>query len=109
MSAIKFYTDEHVARAVVHGLRLRDIDVLTVQEANMMGATDKAHLLLAIREERVIFTQDADFLRLHAQGIEHAGIIYASQHTSVGRIVRVLVSIYQTMQVEEMRNSVRFV
>jgi hypothetical protein len=30
---VKFYTDEHVARAVVNGLRQRGADVLTVPEA----------------------------------------------------------------------------
>ncbi len=109
MARIKFYTDEHVARAVVNGLRLREIDVLTVQQADMMGATDKAHLALAVHEQRVIFTQDADFLRLHAHGLEHAGIVYAPQHYPIGQIVRALVSLYQTLRPEDMKNHVKFV
>ena len=32
---IRFYTDEHVAKAVVPGLRQRGVDVLTVPEAGM--------------------------------------------------------------------------
>lgn len=35
----KFYTDEHVAKAVVKGLRQRGVDVLTVLEAGMLGAS----------------------------------------------------------------------
>lgn len=42
---IKFYRDEHVARAVTAGLRRRDVDVLTTQEAGMMSAKDADHLL----------------------------------------------------------------
>ena len=41
---IRFYTDEHVARAVVRGLRQRGVDVLTAPEAGMLGASDEEHL-----------------------------------------------------------------
>jgi hypothetical protein len=41
---VKFYTDEHVARAVVNGLRQRGVDVLTVVEAGMRTASDEEHL-----------------------------------------------------------------
>lgn len=74
---IKFYTDEHVPKAVARGLRERGVDVLTVAEVGMLGASDEEHLALARREERVLFTRDADFLRLHAAGVRHARIVYA--------------------------------
>ncbi len=41
---VKFYTDEHVARAVVRGLRQRGADVLTVPEAGLLGASDEEHM-----------------------------------------------------------------
>lgn len=41
---ISFYTDEHVARAVVRGLRHRGVDVLTVPEAGLLGAMDEEHV-----------------------------------------------------------------
>lgn len=78
---VKFYTDEHVGRAVVRGLRQRGADVLTVPEAGLLGATDEKHLEHARAEGRVLFTQDEDFLRLHAARIAHAGIAYAPQGT----------------------------
>lgn len=71
---IKFYTDEHVPNAVVKGLRLRGIDVLTTKEANRLGATDEEHLAFANKEGRIIFTQDGDFLRLNTKRFEHSGI-----------------------------------
>ncbi len=43
---IRFYTDEHVARAVVRSLRQRGVDVLTVPEADLLGASDEEHLML---------------------------------------------------------------
>jgi uncharacterized protein with PIN domain len=106
--AVKFYTDEHAAKAVTKGLRQRGVDVLTAAEANMLGAEDEAHLALALQQQRVIFTQDHDFLRFHAAGMNHAGIAYAPQGTSVGDIIRGLMLIYQVLSADEMRNHVEF-
>jgi len=41
---IRFYTDEHVGRSIISGLRRRGVDVLTVPEADMLGATDFEHM-----------------------------------------------------------------
>ena len=71
---IKFYTDEHVPRALVRGVRQRGADVLTVAEADLLGASDEEHFERARIEGRVIFTQDDDFLRLHAAGVEKMGL-----------------------------------
>ncbi len=105
---VNFYLDEHVPRAVASGLRRRGVDVLTLQEAGMLGAEDEAHLVLATQQGRVIFTQDADFLRLHATGIEHAGIVYVPQHTPVGYILRGLMLIYEVLEPEDMKNRLEF-
>jgi uncharacterized protein with PIN domain len=109
VAEIKFYMDEHVPAAVTAGLRKRGVNVLTAQGAGMVEATDKEHLILATNQGRVIFTQDADFLRLHATGIEHAGIAYAPQQTPVGPLVRGLMLIYQVLEPEDMYNHVEFV
>lgn len=108
MAAIKYYTDEHVARAIVNGLRQRGIDVLSVVEAGMLGATDEDHLFLAQQLLRVIFTQDDDFLKLHASGLSHAGIVYARQGAQLGELLRGLVLIHQVLDSEEMKNHVEF-
>ncbi len=105
---VKFYMDEHVARAVVRGLRQRGADVLTVPEAGLLGAADEEHLERARIEGRVIFTQDDDFLRLHAAGIQHAGIAYAPQGTSIGDIIRGLMMIHQVLDAEDMEGHVEY-
>jgi hypothetical protein len=38
VSKIRYYVDKHVSRAVVRGLRQRGVDVLSVPEADMLGA-----------------------------------------------------------------------
>lgn len=59
---IRYYTDEHVAKAVIRGLRRRGVDVLTAPEADMLQAPDGEHLRLAATQGRVVVTQDDDFL-----------------------------------------------
>jgi hypothetical protein len=105
---IKFYTDEHVARSVAVGLRRRGVDVLTMPEANMRGASDADHLRLAAEQARVLFTQDDDFLQLHAEGVFHRGIVYAKQRTPIGDIIRGLMLIYHVMSPADMQEHVEF-
>lgn len=107
-NAIKYYTDEHIASAIVAGLRRRGIDVLTTPEAGLLGASDEAQLSLATEQGRVLFTQDDDFLKLHAQDVNHYGIVYVQQGKSIGEMVRGLYFIYQMLGVEDMRNHVEF-
>ncbi|MBZ0170568.1 hypothetical protein MELA_00041 [Candidatus Methylomirabilis lanthanidiphila] len=105
---IKFYADEHVAKAVVRGLRQRGVDVLTASEARMLGASDANHLKRARSEGRVILTQDDDFLRLHAAGVDHSGIVYAPQQTPVTDIIRGLMVIHQVLDADEMHGQIEF-
>lgn len=83
--------------------------MLTTPEAKRMGEADADHLDFARRTGRVLFTQDDDFLALHAAGAEHAGIVYAAQHTPVGRIVSGLVLVHDVMEPGEMVGRVEFV
>lgn len=108
MTAIRFYTDEHVSKAVIHGLRQRGMDVLTVVEANKLSAPDEEHLAFAFAEGRVILTQDDDFLRLASMGIPHAGIVYTPQHTPLRQIIQGLSLIHQVLEAEDMRRHVEF-
>jgi len=105
---IRFYSDEHVSRAVIRGLRQRGVDVLSVPEAGLIGASDEEHLARALLEARVVFTQDDDFLRLAAEGVEHSGIVYARQGTAAGQIIHGLMLVHQVMEPSEMRNHIEF-
>jgi len=100
--------DEHVPRAVTEGLRRRGVDVLRAQEAGMLEADDERHLAFALSQGRVIFIQDADFLRLHAAGHLHAGIVSAPQQTPIGAIVRGLMLIYDVLSSDDMAGHVEF-
>lgn len=106
---IQFYADEHIGRSIVVGLRRRGVDVLTVSEAGMRSASDLEHLKFAFDQKRVIITQDDDFLRLHAQGVTHRGIVYAPHHKTVGEIIRGVMLIYHILSPEDMHNHVEFI
>jgi predicted nuclease of predicted toxin-antitoxin system len=59
---VPLYMDEHVPRAITTGLRLRGVDVLTVQEDNNSGKSDPELLERAVYLKRAIFTNDDDLL-----------------------------------------------
>ena len=106
---IRLHLDENVDHAVAHGLRLRGIDVTTSTDALLIGATDDEQLSYALRETRVIFTQDQDFLRHHQAGTEHAGIVYSRQGArSIGEIVRFLQFMNDCLEPTDMRGKVEF-
>ncbi|MCP4415011.1 MAG: hypothetical protein GY805_00210 [Chloroflexi bacterium] len=64
---IRYQADEHISSAVIIGLQRRGIDMWSTPQAGLLGASDKAQLALATQHQRVVVTQDSDFLTLHAQ------------------------------------------
>ena len=108
MAKIKFYMDEHISNSVGMGLRQRGVDVLTVPEAGMRGASDEDHLRKAWEEGRVFFTQDDDFLRL-AAGVDHAEIVYATQAYTIGTIISGLMLIHEVLEADEMIGHVEYI
>src|SRR5262245_38785747 len=107
---IRFHLDEHVDFAIADGLRRRGIDVTTTADAGLSGAEDIDHIAFALAEGRVIQTNDGDYLRLHGQGVGHAGIAYCRhQSRSIGEIIRALELIWNVFEPDEMRNHVEFI
>ena len=82
----RFYANENFPYAVVRQLRSLGHDVLTVAEAGNAGQRipDAEVLAYAIQSERAVLTINRrDFIRLHRQGISHAGIIACTQDADV--------------------------
>ncbi len=75
----RLYADEQFPKATSEQLRVLDHDVLTVQEAGNAGDSDPEVLAFAVAADRAVITQNRrDFIRLHRQSSEHAGIIVCS-------------------------------
>ena len=91
--SLALYMDENVHRAITMGLRLRGIEVLTVQEDERSGATDPEVLDRATELGRPLFSQDDDLLAeacdRQTAGISFPGLIYAHQlHVTIGDCIR---------------------
>ena len=74
----RFYADEQYPYPVVEYLRVLGHDVLTVQEAGNgnQRIPDSDVLAFATQEGRAVLTQNRkDFIELHRQQFDHAGII----------------------------------
>jgi predicted nuclease of predicted toxin-antitoxin system len=76
---LRFHLDEHIHPAIANGLRERGVDVTSTLDAGLRSASDESQLQHALSLGRVFVTQDQDFLRLHASGVSHAGIVYWRQ------------------------------
>ena len=76
---IRFHLDESVSLRIVRALRDRVIDVTTPADVGLLSATDEHHLSFAHSAGRVLVAHDDDYIRLHSQSTNHAGIAYCHQ------------------------------
>ncbi|SRR6266566_2637071 len=106
--SVRVYTDEHIDLAIVRGLRRSGISILTHREAGLVTAPDKQHLKRATDEGRSVLTRDSDFLRLHAAGAVHAGILYAPWKRTVREIIARVVRIHRIFTAEDMLGHVEY-
>jgi predicted nuclease of predicted toxin-antitoxin system len=88
--------DESVNVAVAEGLKRREIIAFTAKDLGKLGMTDEEQLETAIRNKAVIFTHDADFLRIAANK-NHFGIVYVRQRKlPIGECIKKLKVIAET-------------
>ncbi len=101
--------DEHIPYAVIEGLRRRKIDVIVVQQTDLYSAEDLPIIEAAQKQQRIVYTRDADFIRHHARGIPHAGIFYHHPLAySVGEAVRRVALACEIYALVEMENRLEF-
>jgi predicted nuclease of predicted toxin-antitoxin system len=106
---IRFHLDENCSKAIALGLRRHGVEVTTTPEARLLGAIDEEHAAFALSENRVVFTQDRDFLRINAARVPHAGIAYCEKGTrSIGEIIAGLVLLWEIYEPDEMLNRVEY-
>lgn len=109
--SLAFYMDEQVPKQITEGLRLRGIDVLTVQEDGRAGTPDPSVFDRATELQRLMVSRDQDFLieanQRQATGIYFPGVIYAhQQQVSMGDCIRNLELIARAGRPEEFINQV---
>ncbi len=110
---VRLYMDHHVPSAVTEGLRLRGVDVLTCLEDGTSALEDAPLLQRASEVGRVLFSQDADLLRVAREwqetGRDFAGLFYGHQlQLTVGQAVRDLELAVRVLEADDMRNRVEY-
>jgi len=106
---MRFHLDESVDGAIARGLRDRGYDVTMPFDVGLLEAADEDQLAHAANQSRILFTHDDDFLRIHAKGVQHAGIVYCHPLSrSIGEIVHGLLLIAACLDDSEMQNHVEF-
>jgi hypothetical protein len=106
VSELRFYLDENVPTEVGRQLRSSGIDAVTAPDLGSLGAGDRDHLERATAQARILCTHDQDFLRLAAEGTEHAGIAFSPQtRVSIGGWVRELRALRIRFDAEQPRRA----
>ena len=114
MNKIRPYLDEDTMDSdFLTALRLRNVDVLSTKEAQMLSRTDEEQLKWALENQRVVYSFNIrDFYRIHTSWVEqrqdHSGIILGFQNYSIGEQMRRILRIIATKSAEEMKNQVEF-
>jgi uncharacterized protein with PIN domain len=107
VSAVRFYLDENVPTEVGRQLRSSGVDTVTARDLGQLGGDDRDHLQRATALSRVLCTHDQDFLRLAAEGAQHAGIAFSPQNrVSIGGWVRELRALHTRFASEQVKNLV---
>lgn len=104
--------DEHVPSPVTRGLRLRGVDVLTVQDGRR-SVDDPALLDRASDLGRAFVTQDEDLLveavRRMRGGIPFSGVIFAYQTSiTIGKFIADLEVISLAGEIEDLRDRIEW-
>lgn len=117
MPNIKLLIDEDVSKGpkLAAALRRRGFDAVAVQEVGRMNVPDEELLNYAALEGRVLLSCNIkDFVRIavdwYGSGKEHAGIVVSEQFSGnqFGEILRRVLSLLNSVDAEEIRNTVRF-
>jgi predicted nuclease of predicted toxin-antitoxin system len=108
---LALYMDVHLPKPITVQLRLRGVEVMTVQEDGRETAEDHLILERAHVLGRVVVTQDIRFKALaekwRGQGQPFSGLIFAYQlRSTIGQLVRDLELICKATELAEWQNQV---
>lgn len=97
MSIMKFFTDEHIPKATVQGIRRKGYIVIRSEDVGMKSATDEELLIYATDHDYTLLSMDDDVTRLYKEWRmnerDHMGIVYAPMakykgEAGIGPVVR---------------------
>ncbi len=104
--SITIQADEHIKKAISDGIKRRGVELYTVEEEKIKGESDEDLLQFAEKENRVILTNDSDFLEVDL----HPGILYiTSQYAPIGDVVREVVRHVDQYTKEEFQDTIFYI
>jgi len=111
---LRFLADEGFSHAVTRQLRERGVDVVTAQEAGLVGSPDPVILEWAAYHGRIVVTSDVSTMPDHAYARMQAdlpmpGLFVAHQGTGIGVIVEELHTIAACSLDREWENQARYI
>ena len=109
---VQLYFDHNVNQAVIHGLRLRGLDVLTAFEDGAHQLLDLDLLDRATALGRVLVSSDIDLViearrRQHAS-VHFAGVVFVPQALAIGLCVEQLELLAGAGEAQEFVGSLEF-
>lgn len=105
---MKFLADEHIDTHAVDALKEMGTDIVSVQGLDKRSQSDEELLTFANQDERVVITRDEDFLRLHAKGVQHHGILFLTKRMDVSTLIREILKV-TILESEHLKNTVIFI
>jgi predicted nuclease of predicted toxin-antitoxin system len=109
---VRLYFDHNVNQAIVHGLRLRGLDVLTAFGDGTHGLPDRDLLDRATALGRVLVSSDLDLVvearRRQNAGEPFAGVVFIAQSLAVGLCVEQLELLAGAGAAQEFADSLAF-
>ncbi len=101
--------DENVKRSICNGLRAKGLEMHSIKDENLRGASDQVILQFCAEKDWVLLTNDKDFFDL-AKTMQHAGIIFITdQHASIGNIIRAVLFLAYAIKEQGFRNNIFYV
>lgn len=105
---LPFLTDEHVPSVVITTLRAHGCSVVLAKEQYGERTVDRELLEAGAADDRVLLTNDRDFLVLGAE-TDHAGaIVYTTQDVDPGDFVGAIQRIDRYVDPEAMWNDIEW-
>jgi predicted nuclease of predicted toxin-antitoxin system len=109
VSHVRFQLDAHLSSAIAEALKRVGADIHTATEAGLRGQPDTAYIQRGIDEDRVIVTNDKDFLRLAHLHPGHSGIIYCTSSRNITPIIMELLLVYEILDSDDLHGNVHYI
>jgi predicted nuclease of predicted toxin-antitoxin system len=105
---LRFHLDESLTPTIARSARLRAIDITDSHGESLLGLSDDDQWKFSQREQRVLVTSDADFLRICQENPNHFGIVFCLT-SKIGTIVKHLELLTQDVTGEIMQGRIDYV